>query len=179
MNYYQQPMYQPMFPQYYYPNQVPQMNTQMNQNQNNPSEPVIQRTNELIPVSDKEVARNYPVALGNSVSFKDENAPFIYIKTMGFSQFDKPKFEVLRLVKEDDEFESNDQKPEEIKEEPHIPMVEASVINDINESITTLDEELKSTKIDIDYLKDRIEDLGKRKARVTKAKVGESDVSDE
>ena len=45
-------------------------------------------------------ARNYPVALGNSVTFKDETAPYIYTKTMGFSQLDAPKFDKYKLVKE-------------------------------------------------------------------------------
>jgi hypothetical protein len=46
-------------------------------------------------------AQNYPVAPGNSVTFKDENAPYVYTKTMGFSQLDRPTFEVFRLVKEE------------------------------------------------------------------------------
>lgn len=46
-------------------------------------------------------ARAYPVALGNSVTFKDETAPYVYTKTMGMSQLDRPTFEVFRLVKED------------------------------------------------------------------------------
>lgn len=46
-------------------------------------------------------ARNYPVAFGNSVTFKDETAPYIYSKTMGFSQLDRPIFEKYKLVKEE------------------------------------------------------------------------------
>lgn len=181
MNYYQ-PMYQPMFPQYYYPNQVPQMNNQMNQSvnqnmQSNQTEPVIQRTNELIPVSSKDIAKNYPVAPGNSVTFKDENEPYIYIKTMGFSQFDKPKFEVLKLVKEDNEVESNEQT--EVKEEK--PEIDMSVFDNkfenINESIQVLDDEMKETKTDIDWLKNRVDELSKRRNKATTVvkKVGESD----
>ena len=45
-------------------------------------------------------ARSYPVAYGNSVTFKDETAPYIYVKTMGFSQLDTPVFDKYRLVKE-------------------------------------------------------------------------------
>ena len=47
-------------------------------------------------------ARGYPVAPGNSVTFKDETAPYVYVKTMGFSQLDTPRFERFRLVREDD-----------------------------------------------------------------------------
>ncbi|HCJ37832.1 MAG TPA: hypothetical protein DHV37_05845 [Erysipelotrichaceae bacterium] len=55
----------------------------------------------LVSVRNVNEARNYPVAPGNSVTFKDENSPYIYTKTMGFSQLDRPMFEVFRLVRED------------------------------------------------------------------------------
>lgn len=55
----------------------------------------------LVSVRGINEARNYPVAPGNSVTFKDENSPYIYTKTMGFSQLDRPIFEVFRLTKED------------------------------------------------------------------------------
>lgn len=55
----------------------------------------------LVSVRSVVEARNYPVAAGNSVTFKDENAPYVYTKTMGFSPLDRPIFEVFRLVKED------------------------------------------------------------------------------
>lgn len=58
-------------------------------------------SNGLIPVPSEMVARNYPVAFGQSVSFKDENLPFLYTKTMGFSQLEPPRFEKYRLVKEE------------------------------------------------------------------------------
>ena len=56
----------------------------------------------FIPVPSEDVARNYPVAPGNSVTFKNENAPYVYTKTMGFSQLDRPIFERYKLVREDD-----------------------------------------------------------------------------
>ena len=55
----------------------------------------------LVSVRNITEARNYPVAAGNSVTFKDENAPYVYTKTMGFSPLDRPIFEVFLLVKED------------------------------------------------------------------------------
>ena len=55
----------------------------------------------IISISGEAEARSYPVGLGNSITFKDENAPYIYTKTMGFSQLDRPVFEKYRLVKED------------------------------------------------------------------------------
>lgn len=77
---------------YYYPYQV--MNNQGNQYQNN--------QNGIITVRSIDEARMYPVAPGNSITFRDENAPYIYTKTMGFSQLDRPIFEKYRLMKEED-----------------------------------------------------------------------------
>ena len=54
----------------------------------------------LVTVRSRAEAQNYPVAPGNSVTFKDETAPFVYTKTMGFSQLDRPVFEVFRLIRE-------------------------------------------------------------------------------
>jgi uncharacterized glyoxalase superfamily metalloenzyme YdcJ len=56
----------------------------------------------FICVPSEEDARRYPVDPGNSVTFKNENAPYVYTKTMGFSQLDRPLFEKFRLVKEED-----------------------------------------------------------------------------
>lgn len=54
----------------------------------------------FVSVRNETEARNYPVALGNSITFKDETAPYIYTKTMGFSQLDVPRFDKYKLVKE-------------------------------------------------------------------------------
>lgn len=75
----------------YYPMYTPQQNTQ--------ATPQIQN-NGLVIVKSVEEAMSYPVAPGNSVTFKDENKPYIYTKTLGFSQLDQPLFEVFRLEKE-------------------------------------------------------------------------------
>lgn len=56
----------------------------------------------FISVRNESEARSYPVAPGNSITFKDETAPYVYTKTMGFSQLDQPIFEKYKLVKEED-----------------------------------------------------------------------------
>lgn len=55
----------------------------------------------LISVRNEMEARNYAIAPGNSLMFKDENGPYVYVKSMGNSQFDQPVFEKFRLVKEE------------------------------------------------------------------------------
>lgn len=87
MNYYQQ-NYNP-----YYQNQQ-QMQSQTQQSIQGGS---------LISVHDENEARMFPVGPGYSITFKDENQPYIYTKTMGFSQLDRPVFEKYKLVKEETE----------------------------------------------------------------------------
>lgn len=78
---------------YFYPNQPMQ---QLGQN-------LPTQQSQFVMVRSEMEARNYPVGFGNSVTFKDETAPYVYSKTMGFSQLDKPIFEKYRLVKEESE----------------------------------------------------------------------------
>ena len=71
-----------------------------------PYQPMMQQqlqpqSNGFIMVRSEMEARNYPVGFGNSVTFKDESAPFVYTKTMGYSQLQPPVFEKYRLVKEE------------------------------------------------------------------------------
>lgn len=56
----------------------------------------------FVSVRSIEEAFNWPVAPGNSITFKDENAPFVYTKTKGFSPLEQPTFERYRLVKEEE-----------------------------------------------------------------------------
>ena len=67
----------------------------------NQQQPMQIQNGGLISVRNEMEARNYPIASGTSITFKDENSPYVYTKTMGFSQLDRPTFEKFRLVKED------------------------------------------------------------------------------
>ncbi len=68
-------------------------------------QPQIQNSG-LIPAPNEAYALNYPVAPGNSVSFISEDKNYLFVKTMGLSQFDQPNFEKFRLVKEEDPAEA-------------------------------------------------------------------------
>ena len=74
-------------------------------NQMQVQQPQIQSSG-VITVRSEAEARNYPIAPGNSIMFKAETGPYVYIKTMGLSQFDAPTFEKFRLVKEEIDTES-------------------------------------------------------------------------
>ena len=73
--------------------------------------------NGFIMVRNEMEARNYPVGFGHSVTFKDESAPFVYTKTMGYSQMQPPVFEKYRLVKEETEEQTQQASSDGIKEE--------------------------------------------------------------
>lgn len=98
-NYYGQP--NPYYQQMQNPAMM-QQNQQMQQAQQNQpvQQPTIQQSGFVLVQSEQE-ARAYPVAPGNSITFKDESQPYCYVKTMGFNQLDRPTFERYRLVKED------------------------------------------------------------------------------
>lgn len=134
----------------YYPflqNQMQMGQVQQNLPQVQQATPATQNAGFLSVRSEAE-ARNYPVAYGNSVTFKDETAPFIYTKTMGFSQLDRPTFEKYRIVKEDTPIDQ----PEKAEE----PKVD---IKDHTEDIERLKSDLVNAKVDIDNLKADIDDL--------------------
>jgi len=78
--------YNNFYPQYYSQNNYPQQ---------------AQMQTSFVNVRSEIEARNYPVGYGNSITFKDETRPYVYTKTMGFSQLDRPVFEKYRLVKEE------------------------------------------------------------------------------
>lgn len=83
-------------PQYQRPIQAPpQQNYMQSANMNQ-----VQNGGFVIVPHENDVI-TYPVAPGTSVTFKIENAPFCYTKTMGFSQLEAPVIEKFRLVKEE------------------------------------------------------------------------------
>lgn len=92
-NPYPYPQYQQ--PQYQQPGQTVQTPGQQ------PAQPPIQNGG-FIPVRSIDEARNWPIAPGNSITFKDESAPYIYTKTMSYNQLETPRFEKFRLVKEEE-----------------------------------------------------------------------------
>lgn len=86
------PTYNPIYYSQLQNMQQPQQNTQQTTQIQNGG---------FVMVKDISEALNYPVAPGNSVTFKNENQPYIYTKTLGFSQLDQPVFETFKLVKEE------------------------------------------------------------------------------
>ena len=132
--------------QQYQPNFQQQMQNQSNYQQS--QQPIQQQIQNggFVSVHNENEARNYPIAPGNSVTFKDENAPYVYTKTQGFSQLDRPVFEKYRLVKEEE------YQPQQVAQN-------APTSAEKTEQANNIDYALKS---DIRALWDEIEELKKR-----------------
>lgn len=138
---FQQPSYQQAYQQ--------PMNVQPNYQQSQQTQQI--QNGGFVSVHNESEARNYPIAPGNSVTFKDENSPYVYTKTQGFSQLDRPVFEKYRLVKEE-EFQ-----PQQVAQS-------APTSEEKTEQSNNIDYALKS---DLRALWDEIEVL---KKRIPKAK---------
>lgn len=85
-----------------YPSSTVQQTQQIQQPQQ-PQQPQQIQNGGFVIAPSEEFARNYPVAPGTKVTFKDENLPYLYTKMAGFSLLDQPVFEKFKLIKEGDE----------------------------------------------------------------------------
>lgn len=154
------PFYQgyPAYNQYY---QQMQNMQQLNQPQQNlQTNPQIQNGG-FVMVKDITEAMNYPVAPGNSVTFKNENQPYIYTKTLGFSQLDQPIFETFRLVKEERQIQNNSRIDNEEPELKEVEYLSASYGEEINAEISELKNELDKLKAELNELKVELGDCDK------------------
>lgn len=103
----------------------------------------------FISVSNEQEARSYPVAPGNSITFRDENGPYIYTKTMGYSQLDRPTFEKFRLVKEEQTPAPSPEQSADLKQAPE----PAPSFPDFNPDDFALKEDIEKLKREIEELK--------------------------
>jgi hypothetical protein len=106
-------------------------------------------------------AMNYPVAPGNSVTFKIESQPYICTKTLGFSQLDQPIFEVFKLVKEEKEWQNNKVNENTIDEEPSVEYLSISQGDEIKSEMNKLKDELMELKSELNELKVELGDIDK------------------
>ena len=109
-----------------------------------------------VSVRSEDEARMYPVAPGNSVTFINELAPFIYKKTMGFSQFEKPIFEIFKVVPEKPPTSENS-----VEKTKDIAYAEKGEIEALQATIEAL-------KGDIDILNGKISNFEPKKTKTKK-----------
>lgn len=89
----------------------------------------------------KDIAANYPIGPNNTIIFKDELAPCIYVKAMGFSPLEKPTFETY--IRED--------------------AVNQEKTSEENTAITKIQEDIRGIIDDIDGIKKRLNNRPRRK----------------
>lgn len=112
-----------IYPQYSYPSPTyyPQMQNMYTAGQQQQPAPQQIRSGGIVSVANEDEARRYPVAPGYTVTMRDENGPYLYEKTMGYSQLDQPIFRKARIVFEDDaKIPEQQEKPEEPAEPPKV-----------------------------------------------------------
>lgn len=131
------------YPQY--PQGYPQNYNQNFVNQNMNNEQYVPQVTGMIIVRSIEEVNNYPVAPGNSVIFKNEVAPYIYVKTMGTSPLDRPIVEAFKSLKEQ-------------------PQQEQVQINDYAKDFEALKGEIGALRGETEALKSEIEELKKGSA---------------
>ena len=66
-----------------------------------PTPQPLKQQNGFVVVATEADALRYPIAPGNSITFKIESEPVMIEKTMGFSQLETPTVKRFRIVEED------------------------------------------------------------------------------
>lgn len=149
------------YPQYFQPNfqqnQAYQQPNQPNYQQNQPNyQQNFQQNQQQIQnggfmlVPSEDMARTYPVAPGNCVTFKIEGKPIVMEKSMGFSQLEAPRIDRYRLVREEDA--PNEQNLPQ--NEPKSSAMENETIEELKGQIKALNEELEDVKKRLHELED-------------------------
>ncbi len=160
------PYQPPIFPAPYQPYQNPYQIQAQQMVPSVPQQPTPQQTLPQIPapsqiqpmmqnggfafVKNEQEARDYHVAPGNYMTFKDEHAPYLYEKSRSFSQLDEPTFDKYRLVREEDAPQAATE-PQKLTDEPE----------GMDTSMFTLKEDFSALSGEVDDLKDEIDALRK------------------
>lgn len=161
-NYYSPSYYQPMpFVQQPVQQPVAQMPQQIQQQPVQAPQPEI-RQNGFIRVKDESEVDAYPIAPGNSVTFIHETEPFVFVKTLGFSQFDRPVKEKYRLVRET---------PESANKPDSVP---------VKENVSEPSEYAKAADVaklqrDVEALRVSVKTLNERKRKIVTEEVVEDE----
>lgn len=121
------------------------------------------RSGGIVSVSGEEEARRYPVAPGYTVTMRDDTGPYLYEKTMGFSQLDQPIFRKARIV-----FEDAAQTAQEKQEQPSKPDV-------VYAELSQLEALRDAVAADLNVLRSMIESLAEQKKPASRKKEADSE----
>lgn len=97
----------------------------------------------FMSIRGKDIAINYPIAPNNTIIFKDETAPYIYVKSMGFSPLEKPMMEIYK------------------KEEPQ--QETTSEVKEDNSIIQKIQTDIEGILDDIEGIKQKLNNRPRRK----------------
>ncbi|MBP0975931.1 MAG: hypothetical protein J6P20_07705, partial [Oscillospiraceae bacterium] len=116
------------------------------------------RSGGIVSVSGEDEARRYPVAPGYTVTMRDETGPYLYEKTMGFSQLDQPIFRKARIVFEDaqESVQNNAGKPEA----PAVVYAELSQLEALRDAVAA----------DLNALRSMVETMAEQKKPASRKK---------
>ena len=91
-------------------------------------------------VNSRDEAEKWPVGPGNVLIFRQIDGSFIYVKSLGFSPYDKPVFEVFPKAIE------QAPAPTPVQSEDYLKLAEsnAEVLNDLKAQIEAIREEMKN-----------------------------------
>ena len=128
------PYYTPVNSIYQQPAPMPQMQAQQ--------QPQQIRSGGIVSVSGEDEARRYPVAPGYTVTMRDETGPYLYEKTMGFSQLDQPIFRKARIVFED--AQDTAQNKQEQPSTPSVVYAELSQLEALRDAVSADIRDLRS-----------------------------------
>jgi hypothetical protein len=178
------PYFQPNYQQGYFPVNYPQAYQQnfqqptAQQAQPQMQQGFAQNQNQIqnggfVTVRSESDARNYPTAPGTSVTFKHETAPFLYTKTASFNQFEAPRFEKFRLVKEEDA-ESSAQADGGKEQAQAVEYAKEKDLCDISVAVKVLNDITAGIKADVETLKTDFYGMQGRK-RIVKKQEPETD----
>lgn len=145
-------------PQYCYPYYNP-VNTIYQQPAPMPQQQPQQiRSGGIVSVSGEDEARRYPVAPGYTVTMRDETGPYLYEKTMGFSQLDQPIFRKARIVFEDAQETAQNNAGKQ--EAPAVVYAELSQLEALRDAVAA---DLNSLRSMIDSISDQKKPASRKK----------------
>jgi hypothetical protein len=121
------------------------------------------RSGGIVSVSGEEEARRYPVAPGYTVTMRDDTGPYLYEKTMGFSQLDQPIFRKARIV-----FEDAAQTAQEKQEQPSTTSV-------VYAELSQLEALRDAVAADLNALRSMIESLADQKKPTSRKKEADTE----
>lgn len=99
----------------------------------------------FMSIRGKEIAVNYPIAPNNTIIFRDELEPYIYVKSMGYSPLDKPVMDIYR------------------REEPNLAQESTPKVKEENSIIEKIQDDIKAIFDDIEGIKKKINTKPRRK----------------